>query len=150
MQPLIPILTGKNYEEWAIKMRTLLRSHDVWELVAHGYVEPTNLEAKQALTNAQREKLRINRKKDAKALSLIQNGLDGSIFPKISAANFSKVAWDILESNYQGITKVKTVKLQTLRMNFENLKMKELELVDQYITHVMNIVNQLRMNGEEL
>ena len=35
-------------------------------------------------------------------------------------------------------------------MNFEYLKMKELESVDQYITQVMNIVNQLRMNGEEL
>ena len=127
VQPLIPILTRNNYEEWEIKMRTLLRCHEVWELVTHGYVETANLEVEQALTNAQTEQLRINRKKDAKALSLIPNGLDGSIFPKILGANFSKVAWDILESNYQSITKVKTIKLQTLRMNFENMKMKESE-----------------------
>jgi hypothetical protein len=35
-------------------------------------------------------------------------------------------------------------------MNFENLKMKESESVDQYMTQVMNTVNQLRMNGEEI
>jgi hypothetical protein len=35
-------------------------------------------------------------------------------------------------------------------MNFENLKMKESDSVDQFMTQVMNIVNQLRMNGEEL
>jgi hypothetical protein len=69
-------------------------------------------------------------KKDAKKLHLIQNGLDDSIFLKISIAKFLKTAWDILDTNYQGITKVKEIKLQTLGMNFENLKMKESELVD--------------------
>jgi hypothetical protein len=35
-------------------------------------------------------------------------------------------------------------------MNFGNLKMKESESLDQYMTHVMNIVNQLRINDEEI
>jgi len=38
--------------------------------------------------------------------------------------------WDILETNFQGITKLKKFKSQTLRLNFENLNVKESDSVD--------------------
>lgn len=134
-QPHIPILTGNNYEIWAIKMSTLLRYEGVWDVV-------------HELTAVEIEK---KKEEDEKALYFIQNGLDDSVFPKILAAKSSKEAWDILETNYKGTTtKVNTVKLHTLRMNFENLKMKESESLEQFMTQVMNIVRQLKMNGEEM
>jgi spore germination protein YaaH len=37
---------------------------------------------------------------------------------------------------------VKTVKLQNLRRDFENLKMKDIESVDTFMTQVMSVVNQ--------
>ena len=58
--------------------------------------------------------------------------------------------WDILKAAYQGNEKVKVVKLQTLRTQFETLKMHGSETVDQYMTRVMGIVNLLRTNAEEL
>jgi hypothetical protein len=36
------VLTGKNYKVWEIKMRMLLHSQDVWDLVVHGYTKPTD------------------------------------------------------------------------------------------------------------
>ena len=42
------------------------------------------------------------------------------------------------------------VKLQNLRRDFENLKMKDNETVDNFMTQVMNVVNQLRQYGEGL
>jgi hypothetical protein len=45
---------------------------------------------------------------------------------------------------------VKTVKVQNLRRDFENMKMKDSELVDSFMTQVMNVVNQLRKYGEDL
>ena len=42
------------------------------------------------------------------------------------------------------------VRLQTLRTQFETLKMTESKTIDQFMTKVMGVVNQLRMNGEEL
>ena len=77
------------------------------------------------MTNAERVLLKENRKKNNKALSVIQQGLSESIFPKISSVESSKKAWDTLEMCYQGVTKVKNVKLQNLRRDFENLKMKD-------------------------
>jgi hypothetical protein len=76
--------------------------------------------------------------------------MDDSIFSKITGAGTSKQAWDILKSAYQGNDKVKIVKLQTLRMQFETLRMTESKNVDQFMTRVMGIVNQIRLIGESI
>jgi hypothetical protein len=43
---------------------------------------------------------------------------------------------------------VKQIRLQTLRGEFETLRMKELEDVSDYITRVEIVVKQLKRNGE--
>ena len=50
---------------------------------------------------------------------------------------------------YKANDKTKTIRIQTLRTQFETLKMNESENVDQFMTKVMGIVNQLRINGEK-
>ena len=64
-------------------------------------------------------------------------------FLKISIAESSKKSWDTLEICYQGVTKVKNVKLHNLRRDFENLKIKDSETLDNFMTQFMNVVNQL-------
>ncbi|XP_028113504.1 ankyrin repeat-containing protein ITN1-like [Camellia sinensis] len=76
----IPIFDGINYKFWSVKMRTLLLSMDLWDTVENGYDE-TNRE---------------ERKKDAAALSHIQQGVSDSIFPEIEDATTAKQAWDDL------------------------------------------------------
>ena len=87
----------------------------MWTYVIDGYAERKTVVAKLALSNADHVLLKENRKKDNKALGLIQQGLNESIFMKIASGASSKMAWDILETCYQGVSKVKTVKLQNLR-----------------------------------
>jgi hypothetical protein len=60
----------------------------------------------------------------------------------IASATSLKMAWDILETCYQGVSKVKIVKLQNLRRDFENLKIKDNESVDTFMTQVMSVVNE--------
>lgn len=38
-QPLIPVFKGEGYQYWSKRMMTLLKSHDLWELVDEGYSE---------------------------------------------------------------------------------------------------------------
>jgi hypothetical protein len=68
----------------------------------------------------------------------------------ISSASSSKMSWDILETNYQGVSKLKTIKLQNLRSDFENLKMKDNESVNTFMTQVMSVVNRLRKYGDDV
>jgi hypothetical protein len=76
--------------------------------------------------------------------------VDDSIFSKITGAGTSKQAQDILKSSYQENDRVKTIKLQTLRTQFETLRMTKSENVDQFMTRVMGIVNQIRLTGEAI
>ena len=74
--------------------------------------------------------------------------LDDSMLPKVKGESNSKEAWDILKHAYQGNDKLKTIRLQNLQTQFETLKTSYSDIVDSFMTKVMGIVNQLRINGE--
>jgi len=95
------------------------------------------------LKNIEEILLKQNRKKDNKSLGLIQQGLIETIFPKLSSLVSSKKDWDTLEISYHGVTKVNIVKLQNLRRDIENMKIKDNESVDSFMNQVMNVVNQI-------
>lgn len=46
------------------------------------------------------------------------------------------------ESCYEGVAKVKNIKMQNLRRDFENLRMKYTQSLDSFMTQVMSVVNQ--------
>ncbi|XP_059070335.1 uncharacterized protein LOC131860011 [Cryptomeria japonica] len=149
-QPQIPIFNGKNYDYWSIKMKTSLCSQGIWNFVENGFPELANQQAYQALSQAEKDLLEENKKKDAKALFFIQQAMEESIFPKVAAARRSKQAWDSFQTTYQGIGKVIMAKLQILRRDFENLQMKDSDSIDSFVTHAMLIVNQLRSYGDTI
>ena len=63
----LPQFNGKNYDYWAITMRALFASQDLWEIVEDGFDEPTNENEFNRLTQAEKDLLKSNRKKDSKA-----------------------------------------------------------------------------------
>jgi len=69
---------------------------------------------------------------------------------KLANATTSKEAWEILEKTYKGDDRVKQVRLQALRGEFERLLMKENEGVTEFISRVETVANQLGKNGEPL
>ena len=84
-----PILLGKNYEFWSLRMKYFLQAQECWDLVDHGYVEldPADL---SAVTNQQRIAQETLRNRENKAKFWIQNSVDDSIFSKITGASTSK------------------------------------------------------------
>ncbi|KAL5566635.1 hypothetical protein UlMin_029799 [Ulmus minor] len=143
----VPTLNNNNYYNWSIKMKTLLGSHDVWEIVEEGFIEPKN---EAALIQDQNTALKDLRKRDKKALYLIYQALDDDGFEKISSATSAKEAWEKLQTSYKGVEKVKKVYLQTLRGEFKSLHMKASESISDYFSRVAAISNQLKRNGEKL
>ena len=50
----LPQFNGKNYDYWAITMRALFASQDLWELVEDGFEEPVDENEFNALTGQRR------------------------------------------------------------------------------------------------
>lgn len=78
------------------------------------------------------------------ALSVIHQALDEIMFEKVAKAKTSKHAWDILRVSLQGEEKVKKVRWQMLRGEFETIKMKETKGISGYSSRVKSVVNQIR------
>lgn len=76
-------------------------------MVNDGYVEPT-IEQEPTYSTEQNT-LKNQRKKDNKASFLIYQDLDKSTFEKIVEVTLSKQTWEILDTIFKGIDRVKIV-----------------------------------------
>jgi len=62
----------------------------------------------------------------------------------------TKEIWDKIVLSYEGDDQVKRAKLQTLRIQYENLRMHNGESVANYFLHIDEIVNRMKNLGEEI
>src|ERR1044072_9867021 len=90
------------------------------------------------------------KKKYCKASYCIHTTIDAANFDKISHVETAKEAWDILVKYYEGGEKVKVVKLQTLRRQYELLSMGEDEKVVEYVSKVQKLVHLMKGCGETI
>lgn len=127
---VVPVFKGDGYEHWSLRMKTILRSKELWEVVNQGIT----------VVAQGQENIRQTRKKNAQAMAIIQQGVHDSIFFRIVAAETSKKTWELLQAEFQGDSQVQSIKLQGLHRAFENLSMKENEGVGDYFSRVMNNV----------
>ncbi|KAK4433557.1 hypothetical protein Salat_1118000 [Sesamum alatum] len=144
---MIPFFAGDNYQYWKITIRTFLRAEGLWASVEKGFKEP---ESEARMSDAEKKRLDAARRSDASALSKIDMSAGKSTFLKISSASTAKEAWDTLEQEFHGDEKVRSINLQTLRRDFQNLKMKDYENIQEYQTRVIEIINQMRMYDEKV
>ncbi|KAI5343244.1 hypothetical protein L3X38_011120 [Prunus dulcis] len=154
-----PIFNGENYEFWSIRMKTIFKSHGIWELVEKGIGSSDSKGADESDTK-QKEKEESSGSgkmaiaeilmKDAKALGLIQGAVSEEIFPRISHEESSHGAWNILKQEFHGDKQVRSVKLQSLCREFEYTRMREDESLSAYLTKLFDLINQMRGYGEGL
>jgi hypothetical protein len=155
-----PQFNGTNYDFWAIKMETILIAFDLWDVIEGGiqsHQSPEvatgsgDEESEAEQTTLQTSTIsRENKIKNAKALSLIQGALTDDLFPRIRNEKTAKGAWDILSREFRGDKKVRAVKLQALRADFEYLRMSEGESLDGYLAKFFATVNNLKSLGEDV
>jgi len=139
-------------------MSAFLKSIDskTWKAVMKGWEHPVALDAdgnmttflkpEEEWTNAEDELALGN----SKALNALFNGVDKNMFRLIKQCIVAKDAWEILRTAHEGITKVKSARLQLLTTKFENLKMQEDEKYMIFYMNILDIANSFDSLGEKL
>lgn len=82
--PPIPIFTVENYDYWCVKMQTFFQSEGLWSFVKNGYEEP---DPETPLSQGEKQKLEETKRKDSRALFLIQQALSDDLFPRIISSH---------------------------------------------------------------
>ena len=77
-------------------------------------------------------------------------GVTNEEFKRISSTEVAKEAWTILETTYEGTKVVKTVKLQRPTSSFEEIRMEEDEIFDEFYAKLKDIVDSAFNLGESI
>ncbi|CAM8928684.1 unnamed protein product [Rhodiola kirilowii] len=145
----LPKFNKRNFKNWSILLKAFFRSQDLWSLIETGYTEIVG-KAFDELEKEDRDLLADIRKKDQKALFAIFQAMEEPIFEKISEGETFHKAWTILKNAYKGDERVMRMLLQTLRGDFESLRMTDSESVSTYCDRVQAVVYNLNVNGKAL
>ncbi|XP_071918746.1 uncharacterized protein [Coffea arabica] len=62
----------------------------------------------------------------------------------------AKEAWDALKVTFQGNDRTRQMQVLNLRREFELLRMKDTENIKKYSDRLVNIVNKIKLIGEQL
>ncbi|XP_072054677.1 uncharacterized protein [Arachis hypogaea] len=131
-----PKLDGKfDYSYWETLMSAHLKAQNLWN-----FIEPGLQEGADA----------TQQRRDQLALSQIHQGVDYTVFGKIENAKSAKEAWNTLKLSYKGVEKAQKAKLQSLRREYEMYEMFSSKTVEQYFTRVTDLVNKMRVYGEDI
>ena len=118
-------------------MRAFLQSlnEKVWQAVEIGWTKP-----KEAPTDWDEAKIKAANF-NSRALNALFSAVTNEKFKKISSTETTKEAWTIHQTTYEGTKAVKDLKLQRLTTSFEEIKMEEDELFDEFYAKLKDIVN---------
>lgn len=129
-----PMFTGKTYHIWVIKIKAYLKALSLWETIES---EDDPLSLGPNPTVAQMKIYEDGKSKKVKALTCLHSAYSDVIFTRIIACETPKEAWEKLKEEFDGSDRVKTVKLLTLKREFEMLRMKEEDFVKEYSAKLM-------------
>ena len=85
-----------------------------------------------------------------RALNALFSAVTNEEFRKISSTEIVKEAWTTLQTTYEGTKAIKDSKLQRLTTSFEEIKMEEDELFDDFYAKLKDIVNFAFNLGETI
>jgi hypothetical protein len=122
-----PLLTKTNYTEWALIMKIKLQARNLWEAIEPGDV------------TLQEDRMTL----DAITSAVPQEML-ASLAVKVTAAE----AWEVVRSLRIGNEAVRNARAQRLRTEFESIRFKEGESVDDFTMHLDSLVAALGTLGE--
>ena len=146
-----PFFDGTDYSQWKVMMTAFLISQDdgrQWTMVEEGWKHPMKpmnegsavlmQKPKSEWDDIEKGDFRMN----TKALNSLFSALSEKERRRIITCPTAKNAWDTLSTTYEGNTRVKAQKLQSLFLEFEEMSMREDESIDEFHGRLLSITNQ--------
>ncbi|KAI3730681.1 hypothetical protein L1987_61854 [Smallanthus sonchifolius] len=113
-----PVLTAMNYTLWAVKLKSIFNVHGLWEVIEV------------------QEGVEVDSKKNNMAIAYLYQAMPEDLVLQVAKYTKAKEIWDSLKSRFVRIGRVKKARLQTLRNEFEGLRMKEEESIDDFFGRI--------------
>ena len=126
-------------------MKTHMRAYDLWEVVETA-AEPPSLQENPIVAQMRYHNEQVAKR--AKALTILRSIVDDDVFMRISHLETAKQVQEKLEEFF-GNERTKQMQVLNLKREFEALEMNEAENINDFMTKVMKVVNQIRLLGEQ-
>ncbi|XP_074328173.1 uncharacterized protein LOC141666087 [Apium graveolens] len=128
---IYPMLRKTNYTTWALKMKLIMQAHSV----CREAIEPSD------------SKVSCDDRVDKIALAIYQ-AIPEEILLTLSDKTKAQDAWQAIKTLCQGTDKVKNAKIQTVKIEFESMVMKDNEQIDDFCMKVTGLVTNIRALGD--
>uniref|UniRef100_A0ACD5V9N0 Uncharacterized protein n=1 Tax=Avena sativa TaxID=4498 RepID=A0ACD5V9N0_AVESA len=122
-----PVLTRTNYPEWAMVMRVQLQAQHLWYVIELGAEEEGD---------------------DRAALSALLRAVPPELVRTLAVKDCAKTAWETIKTMCLGCERIREAKAQTRRREWEELRFKAGESVEDFALRLTAIVNDLELLGD--
>ena len=92
----------------------------------------------------------VEQSKDELALAIISQSIDNETLLRVAEKETAADVWAALRSMHVGVERVREARIQSLKSDFDNLKMSEAESVDEFAEKFMMIVGRIRELGDAM
>lgn len=123
----VPMLGTTNYTVWAIRMKVILNVHQVWDTI-----DPGSTDAK----------------KNNVAVAVLFQSIPEDLILQVGNLSTAKEIWEAIKTRNLGADRVREARLQTLISEFDNLKMKDNNTIDEYASLLSGIASKSTSLGE--
>lgn len=124
-----PMLNATNYTIWAMRIKILLKVHEVWEVVE---TESDDI------------------KKNNLATALLFQSIPEALILQVGELDTAKKVWEAIKARHTGAERVREARLQTLSSEFDRLRMKETDTIDDFVGKLGEISSKSAALGENL
>lgn len=126
-----PMLNPTNYTVWAMRMKIALKVHKVWEVI----------ETESEMTDAEKNNM---------AIALLFQSIPETLILQVGELDTAIKIWEAIKARHVGAGRVKEARLQTLMAEFDRLKMKDDEKIDDFVGKLFEISAKSAALGESL
>ncbi|XP_024006141.1 uncharacterized protein LOC112082834 [Eutrema salsugineum] len=124
-----PMLNSTNYTVWAMRMRVLLKIHKVWEVIETETTEGD---------------------KNDMAMGLIFQSVPEALVLQVGEFKSAYKVWNAIKGRHVGAERVREARLQTLMADFDRLKMKDTETIDDFSGKLSEICSKAAALGTSI